>query len=188
MTEIRGLVPWLHEHKIHLEVVYIRNEANLTDASSCQRGLDMWSVLGTVHPTRVLVLGRDDLGLAGVNGPVCLQTEDRCPKIHNSSSLSSQRRFQRLPRLVADVHTVTQPALASLASSFLQKVRVSRTRGILIYPYWSLQPWFQGVAQISTVHDILPPTHLCVRPHHPVIVEVFVNREVQLRAVVFDYV
>ncbi len=44
MTEIKGLVPWLHEHKIHLEVVYIHNEANLADASSQQRGLDLWSL------------------------------------------------------------------------------------------------------------------------------------------------
>ena len=46
MAEIKGLVPWMHEHKIHLEVVYIRSEANLTDASSPsrQRGLDMWSL------------------------------------------------------------------------------------------------------------------------------------------------
>ena len=44
MAEIKGLVPWLHEHKIHLEVVYIHSEANLADVSSRQRGLDMWSL------------------------------------------------------------------------------------------------------------------------------------------------
>jgi hypothetical protein len=42
MTEIKDLVPWFHENKIRLDVVYIRSEANLTDASSRQRGLDMW--------------------------------------------------------------------------------------------------------------------------------------------------
>ena len=31
MVEIKGLVPWMHEHKIHLEVVYICSEANLAD-------------------------------------------------------------------------------------------------------------------------------------------------------------
>ena len=44
MTQIKSLVPWLHENKIHLEVVYIRISANLTDVSSSQRGLDMWSL------------------------------------------------------------------------------------------------------------------------------------------------
>ena len=34
MAEIKVPVPWLHEHKIHLEVVYIRSEANLADAQS----------------------------------------------------------------------------------------------------------------------------------------------------------
>ena len=43
MTEIKELVPWLLENKIHLDVVYIRNEENLADAPSRQRGLDMWS-------------------------------------------------------------------------------------------------------------------------------------------------
>jgi hypothetical protein len=44
MTEIKELVPWILEHKILLEVVYIRSEANLADAPSRQRGLDMWSL------------------------------------------------------------------------------------------------------------------------------------------------
>ena len=44
MTEIKDLVPCLHENKIRLDVVYIRSEANLADAPSRQRGLDMWSL------------------------------------------------------------------------------------------------------------------------------------------------
>ena len=47
MSEIKGLVLWLHEHKIHLEVIYIRSEENLADAPSRQRGLDMWSLQKT---------------------------------------------------------------------------------------------------------------------------------------------
>ena len=73
-----------------------------------------------------------------------------------------------------------------LLPQVLEKVRASRSRGILIYPYWSRQPWFQGVRQFSTAHYILPPPYLCVRPHHPGIVKSFVNREVQLRTLVFD--
>ena len=65
------------------------------------------------------VPGRGDPGHAGVYGPVGLQTEHSCPKIRNVSSLSSQRSIQRLAlRLVAGVHAVAQPALASLAASF----------------------------------------------------------------------
>ncbi len=44
MSEIKDLVPWVHENKIRLDVVYIRREANLADAPSRQRGLDMWSL------------------------------------------------------------------------------------------------------------------------------------------------
>jgi hypothetical protein len=51
---------------------------------------------------------------------------------------------------------------------------------------WPLQSWFQEVQRLSAFHFRLPPPRLCVRSHHPGIVEPFVNREVQLRAVVFD--
>jgi hypothetical protein len=44
MAEIKELVPWLHDNKIRLDVVYIRSEANLADAPSRQRGLDMLSL------------------------------------------------------------------------------------------------------------------------------------------------
>ena len=44
MAEIKDLVPCLQENKIRLDVVYIRSEANLADAPSRQRGLDMWSL------------------------------------------------------------------------------------------------------------------------------------------------
>jgi hypothetical protein len=73
-----------------------------------------------------------------------------------------------------------------LLPQVLEKLRASRSKGILIYPYWPLQPWFQEVQRLSASHFRLPPPHLCVRSHHPGIVEPFVNREVQLRAVVFD--
>jgi hypothetical protein len=68
----------------------------------------------------------------------------------------------------------------------LDKLRASRAKGILIYPYWPLQSWFQEVHRLSAFHFRLPPPHLCVRPHHPGTVEPFVNRQVQLRAAVFD--
>ena len=83
------------------------------------------------------------------------------------------------PSRVQTEHSCPKICNASSLSS-------SRVRGILIYPYWSLQPWFQGVQKLSPAHYILPPPHLCVQPYHPGIVETFVNREVQLRAVVFD--
>jgi hypothetical protein len=44
------------------------------------------------------------------------------------------------------------------------------------------------VQRLSSLHFSLPPPRLCVRSHHPGLVEPFVNREVRLRAVVFDCV
>jgi hypothetical protein len=57
---------------------------------------------------------------------------------------------------------------------------------VISNPYCPFQQWFQEVQQLSTVHYSLPPPYLYVRPHHPGKVEPFVNREVQLWAVVFD--
>jgi hypothetical protein len=74
-----------------------------------------------------------------------------------------------------------------LLPQVLEKLRASRTRGILVYPYWSLQPWFQEVQRLSAVFFPLPSPHLSVRSHHPDMVEPFVNREVQrLRLCVKD--
>jgi hypothetical protein len=44
MVKVKGLVPWLNENKIHLDVVCIRSDANLADAPSREWGLDMWSL------------------------------------------------------------------------------------------------------------------------------------------------
>jgi hypothetical protein len=57
-----------------------------------------------------------------------------------------------------------------------------------IYPFWSRQSWFQEVHQLSVAHLFLPPPQLFVRSYHPVMVESFVNRKVELWTVVFDCV
>jgi hypothetical protein len=67
MAEIKDLVPWLHENKIRLDVVYIRSEANFADAPSRQqRGLDMYVVLAAGLGARAFAPGRVDIGLAGL--------------------------------------------------------------------------------------------------------------------------
>jgi hypothetical protein len=156
MAEIKDLVPWLHENKIRLDVVYIRIEANLADAPSRQRGLDMWSLKLPKQQDFAPLHCRHS---AAFNGLLL----DWSPPV----TLWVNPPWHLLPQV-------------------LEKLRASRAKGILIYPYWPLQPWFQEVQQLSAAHFLLPPPRLCVRPHHPGMVEPFVNREVQLRAVVFD--
>ncbi len=84
MVEIKDLVPWFHENKILLDVVCIRSEANLADASSRQRGLDMYVVLAAAHAGRVFEPGRVDIGLAGLHRSLRLQSECSGSKIRNS--------------------------------------------------------------------------------------------------------
>jgi hypothetical protein len=161
MAEIKELVPWLHENKIRLDVVYIRSEANLADAPSRQRGLDMWSFQ---QPTQqeLMHLVESTLGSQVCTDPfACKQSAvARCgSKILHTSALSSQLSLQRFaPRLVTARYTVAKSAMAST----------------------------EEVQRLSAFHFRQPRPRLCVRSHHPGIVEPFVNREVQLRAVVFD--
>jgi hypothetical protein len=72
--EIKELVPWFLEHKILLEVVYIRNKAILADAPSRQRGLDMWS-LHLPTQQELLLLVESTLGSQVCTDPfVCRQS------------------------------------------------------------------------------------------------------------------
>ena len=80
-------------------------------------------------------------------------------------------------------HTVVQPTLTSFVSSFgkTSSVKDKRYSHLLL-----LVPPALVSRSAPSFNCPLPPPHLCVRPHHPVIFEPFINREVQLRAVVFD--
>ncbi len=64
MVEIKDLVvPWFHEKKIRLEVVYIRNEGNLSDTPSRQRDLDMWCLHQPTQQEFLLVTLVTDVSL-----------------------------------------------------------------------------------------------------------------------------
>jgi hypothetical protein len=79
MSKIKDLVPWLHENKIRLDVVYIRSEANLADASSRQRVLDMWSLqLPTQH--ELLHLVESTLGSQVYTDPFTCRQDTVSPK------------------------------------------------------------------------------------------------------------
>jgi hypothetical protein len=185
MAEIKELVPWLLEHKIRLEVVYIRSEANLADAPSRQRGLDMWS-LHLPTQQELLRLVESTLG-SQVCTDACRQSKVD-PRFDTPLHCRHSAVFNGLLLDWSQPVTLWLNPPWHLLPQVLEKLRVSRARGILVYPYWPLQPWFQEVQRLSTFHFSLPPPRLCVRSHHPGLVEPFVNREVRLWAVVFDCV
>jgi hypothetical protein len=185
MTEIKDLVPCLHENKICLDLVYIRSEANLADAPSRQRGLDMWSLQ---QPTQqeLLHLVESTLGSQVCTDPFACRQSAVAPRFATPLHCRHSAAFNGLLLDWSWPATLWLNPPWHLLPQVLEKLRASRSKGILIYPYWPLQPWFQEVQRLSASHFRLPPPHLCVRSHHPGIVEPFVNREVQLRAVVFD--
>ena len=185
MAVIKELVPWLHVNKIRLEVVYIRSEANLADAPSRQRGLDMWSLQASTQQ-ELLDKVQTTLGSPICTDPFACRQSTVAPRFATPLHCRQSSAFNGLLLDWSPPFTVWLNPPWHLLPQVLEKVRVSRARGILVYPFWPRQAWFQGVQQLSSDHYLLPPPHLCVRPHHPGIVEPFVNREVRLRAVVFD--
>jgi hypothetical protein len=67
----------------------------------------------------------------------------------------------------------------------LAKIFDKGATGVLIYPLWPLQPWFELAASLPGLHFSLPPPRFSVLAHHPGTVEPFTNHAVALRVVVF---
>jgi hypothetical protein len=170
-------------------VYYIRRKANLADAPSRQRGLDMWSLQQPTQQEPFHLLGRVDVGLAGLHRP--LRLAECCGyKIRHSAPLPSECSFQRLaPRLVAARHALAKPAMASTASSFGKTSSVKGKRypclPLLACPFFSL-----GFKKCSGFQPSTSACRLLIFASDRII-QVWLNfssidREVQLRAVVFD--
>jgi hypothetical protein len=135
MTEIKDLVPWIHENKIRLDVVYIRIEANLADAPSRQRGLDMWSLQ---QPTEqeLLHLVESPWGLQVCTDPFACRQSAVAPRFTTPFHCRHSAAFTGL---LLDWSSETRHALDESAmvstAQVLEKLRASRAKGILIYPY-----------------------------------------------------
>jgi hypothetical protein len=141
MTEIKELVPWLLEHKIRLDVVYIRNKENLADAPS----------FGRVRP-------------------LCLQVERGCSQTPLSAGRARLFQDLTHLCTVVTVQPSTvwsQPVTGSTRHGMcclkFWKSFVRQEQEVSVYPYCPLQPWFQEVQQLSAFHFSLPPPRLCVR-------------------------
>jgi hypothetical protein len=168
-----------------LDVVYIRRESNLADARSRQRVLDMWS-LQLPTQQELLHLVESTLGSPVCTDPFAYSQSAVAPKFATPLHCRHSAVFNGLILDWSSPVTLWVNPTCHLLTQVLENLRASRVKGILIYPYWPLQPWFQEVQQLSVAHFLLSPQRLYVRPHHFGMVEPFVNREVQLRAVVFD--
>jgi hypothetical protein len=150
MSEIKDLVPWLHENKIHLDVVYIRSDANLVDSPLCQRDLDMWSLQ---QPTQqeLLHLVHSTLGSTVCTDPFVCRKSAVTPRFATGESVVEGytvttvehcRHSASFNDLILDWSpSVTLWITPSwhLLTQVLEKLRASRARGILIYPHWPLQ-------------------------------------------------
>jgi hypothetical protein len=132
MTEIKDLVPCLHDNKIRLDVVYIRNEANLTDEASRQQGLDMWSLQ---QPTQqeLLLLVESTLGSQVCTDPFASKQSAVAPvtPLHCRHSAV----FNGLLLDWSPPATLWVNPSWHLLSQVLEKLRASRAKGILIYSY-----------------------------------------------------
>ena len=134
MAEIKELVPWLHENKIRLDVVYIRSEANLTDAPSRQCGLDMWSLH---QPTQqeLLHLVESTLGSQVCTDPFVCKQSAVAPRFATPLHCRHSSAFNGLLLDWSPPATLWLNPPWHLLPQVLEKLRASRAKGILIYPY-----------------------------------------------------
>jgi hypothetical protein len=162
-----------------------RRVLHLADAPSRQRGLDMWS-LHLPTQQELLRLVESTLGSQVCTDPFACRQSAVAPRFATPLHCRHSAAFNGLLLDWSQPVTLWLHPPWHLLPQVLEKLRASRARGILVYPFWPLQPWFQDVQRLSALHFSLPPPRLCVRSHHPGLVEPFVNREVRLWAVVFD--
>ena len=147
----------------------------------------MWSTFGAKQTWQMRHLVESTLGSQVCTDPFSCRQSAVVPRFVTPLHCRHRAAYNDLLLDWSPPATLWVNPTWHLLPQVLEKLRVSRTKGILIYPHWPLQSCFQEVQRLSTFHFRLPPPHLGVRSHHPGIVEPFVNREVQLRAVVFDY-
>jgi hypothetical protein len=134
MVKIKDLVPWLHENKIRHDVVYIRSEANLADASSRQQDLDMWSL---TLPTQqeLLHLVESTLGSQVCTDPFACRQSAVSPKFATPLHCRHSAAFNGLFLDWSSPVTLWVNLPWHLLPQVLEKLRASRAKGILIYPY-----------------------------------------------------
>jgi hypothetical protein len=134
MTETKELVPWFLEHKIRLEVVYIRSEANLADAPSRQRGLDMWS-LHLPTQQEFLCLVESTLDSQVCTDPFAFRQSAVAPRFATPLHCRHSAAFNDLLLNWSQPVTLWLNPSWHLLPQVLGKLRASSARGILVYPY-----------------------------------------------------
>ena len=159
MDDLYHLVSWLQEHKISLEVLYIRSEHNITDPASRRRTVDLWSF--KTHTQNFLMQQVHQLlGLPVDTDPfACHQSavaKRYCTPLHDRHSAGF-------------------------------KMKASRAQGVVVYPQWPLQLWYAELEACSKAIFSLPSPHTCVRPPHTGKVEPFLHRGLVLKAMLFDF-
>ena len=115
-----------------MEVVYIRSEANLADAPSRQRGLDMWSLQ---QPTQqeLLYLVEVTLGTQVCTDPFAFRQRTVVPRFATPLHCRHSAAFNGLLLDWSSVFTLWINPTWHLLPQVLEKVRASRSRGTLIF-------------------------------------------------------
>jgi hypothetical protein len=131
MNEIKELVPWLLEHKIRLEVFYIRSKENLADAPSRQRGLDMWS-LHLPTQQELLHLVESTLGSQVCTDPFVFRQRAVAPRFATPLHCRHSAPFNGLLLDWSQPVTLWLNPPWHLLPQVLEKLRASRARGMQI--------------------------------------------------------
>jgi hypothetical protein len=184
MVELREILAILDLYNIRFQVVYVRSADNLADAPSRLRGLDMWSLRPSLQ-RQVLARAQHHLGSLVDTDPFACRSS-KVASIYATPLHDLQAAaFDGLLLDWTPPHTVWLNPPWDLLPAVLAKIFDKGATGVLIYPLWPLQPWFELAASLPGLHFSLPPPRFSVLAHHPGTVEPFTNHAVALRVVVF---
>ena len=184
MVELREVLSILDQFQIRFEIVYIRSHLNPADAPSRLCSADLWSLSPKMQ--RQLLARAEAVLQSSVDmDPFACRVSKVAPiyatPLHDPSAAG-------LDGLLLNwaTHTTWLNPPWDLLEQVIDKIKLHGGRGVLIYPLWHLQRWFEDVSSLPGVHLKLPPPRFSVVAHHPGRVDPLCNHAVQLRAVVFD--
>ena len=185
MVELREIWALLDSNQIRFTIEYIRSELNPADAPSRLCSPDLWSLCPRMR-CQLLHRLRHRLSRSVSLDPFACRVSAVVPRY--ATPLYDSKALAMDGLLLDWAHECLWlcPPWRLLLDVVDKLQRHGCGGGILIYPAWPLQPWWEQLSSLPGLHFRLPPARFVVVPHHSSRhkVEPLLNHCVTLRAVI----
>lgn len=187
MVELREIWALLDAHQIRFTIEYIRSELNPADAPSRLGSPDLWSLVPRLQQ-QLVQRTRHRLGRPISIDPFACRISAVVPRYATPLFDAKALAMNGLILDWSQECLWLNPPWDLLSEVSLKLHRHGCRGGILLYPRWPLQPWWEQVRALPGFHFRLPPTRYIVHPHHRgrAKVEPLVNHSLVLYAVILD--